>query len=79
MAGGVDQVEDVLLPIGRCVVHAGGLELDRDAPLPLQIHVVEELVLHVAVGDRARVLEQPVGQGRLAVIDVGNDAEVADP
>ena len=79
MAWGIDQVEDVLLPIGRLVVHPGGLEFDRDPPLPLQVHVVQELVLHVPVGHGARVLQQPVGQGRLAVVDVGNDAEVANP
>ena len=75
----IDQVEDVLLPIGRRVIHPGGLKLDRDSPLPLQVHVVQELVLHVPVGHGARVLQQAVGQGRLAVVDVGNDAEVADP
>jgi hypothetical protein len=79
VAGGVDQVEDVRLPVGRLVLHAGGLELDGDAALALQLHVVEELLLHVARGDGAGVLQQPVGQGRFAVVDVGNDAEVADP
>ena len=48
-------------------------------PLPLQIHVVQELVLHVAVGHRAGVLQEPVRQRRLAVVDVGDDAEITDP
>jgi hypothetical protein len=36
------------------------------------------LRLHVAVGDGAGHLQQAVGQGALAVVDVGDDAEVAD-
>ena len=79
MAGGVDQVEHIQLTVGRPVFHAGCLQLDRDAALALQLHVVEELFLHVAGGHRARVLQQPVGQGGFAVVDVGDDAEIADP
>ena len=79
MTGGVDQVEDVGLAVGRLVLHARGLELDGDPPLPLELHVVEELLLHVPDRHRAGVLEQAIGQGRLPVVDVGNDAEIADP
>ena len=75
----IDEVEHVLLSIGRLVVHAGGLELDRDPPFPLQLHVVEELLLHIPIGHRAGVLQQTVGQRRLAMVDVGNDAEISDP
>ena len=78
MTGGVDQVENVLLTIGCAVIHARGLELDRDPPLPLEIHVVQELILHVTVGHRVGVLQQTIRQGRLAVVDVGDDAEIAD-
>ncbi len=73
MAGRVDQVQLVSLV---CEPHR--LRLDRDAPLTLEIHLVEVLGAHVAARDRVRHLEQPVGEGRLAVVDVGNDAEVAD-
>ncbi len=79
MAGGINEVEHILLTIRRLVVHAGRLELDRDPPFPLQLHVVEELLLHIPIGHRAGVLQQPVGQRRLAMVDVGNDAEVANP
>ena len=34
--------------------------------------------LHLALADGAGELEQPVGQRGLAVVDVGDDAEVAD-
>ena len=54
------------------------LGLDGDAPLALEVHRVEVLLLHVARLDRARDLEDAIGQRRLAVIDVGDDREVAD-
>jgi len=78
MARRVDQVENVVPPVLRAVGKGDGLALDRDPPLTLDVHVVEQLVAEVAVLDHARVLDEPVGQGRLAVVDVGDDAEVAD-
>jgi hypothetical protein len=75
----VDQVEHVLLAVGRRVAHARGLGLDRDAALALQVHLVEELIALLAPGERPGGVQQPVGQGALAVVDVGDDAEVADP
>ena len=79
VARGIDQVEDVALAICSGVLHPRRLELDRDAPFPLQLHVVEELLLHVADRDRAGFLQQPVGQGGFPMVDVGNDAEIANP
>src|SRR5690606_33055375 len=52
--------------------------LDGDPPLTFQIHVVEELLAGLAVGERAGGLEQAIGQGALAVVDVGDDGEIAD-
>jgi hypothetical protein len=73
VTGRVDEIDDVAVPLDPHV-----LRFDRDAALALQIHRVEELGAHVARVDRAGHLEQPVGQRRLAVVDVRNDAEAAD-
>jgi hypothetical protein len=51
---------------------------DRDAPLPLKIHRIEMLRLQHAIRDGAGGLQQTIAQGRLAVIDVGDDAEIPD-
>ena len=69
----VDQVELVALP-----VDAHRLRLDRDPPLALEIHRVEQLLAHLALGNGVRELQNPIGERRLAVIDVGDDREVAD-
>jgi hypothetical protein len=58
------------------VKHGHGAGLDGDAALALQVHVVEDLLLELALGDGAGAHEQPVGQGALAVVDVGDDREV---
>jgi hypothetical protein len=78
VAGGVDQVQDVHLAVLGLVVDADGVGLDGDAALALDIHAVEQLGFHVAVGHRARRLDQPVGQRGFAVVDVRHDGEIAD-
>ena len=72
--GRVDQVQLIALP-----GDAHRLGLDRDPALALEIHRIEQLLAHVAVGDRVRELENAIGQGRFPVVDVGDDGEVADP
>ena len=74
----VDQVEHVLLPVVGRVVQPDRVRLDRDAALALEVHAVEHLRLHLAHLERAGDFEEPVGQRRLAVVDVRDDREVTD-
>ena len=76
--GRIDQVEDVDLPVVGLVGQADGVGLDGDAPLALEVHRVEDLRLHLARLQRAGDLEKAIGERRLAVVDVGDDGEVAD-
>ena len=77
VAGRVDQVEPVGQAVARGVLEADGARLDRDALLALEVHRVEDLARHLAGVDRVGQLQQPVGERGLAVVDVGDDAEVA--
>jgi hypothetical protein len=63
----------VVFVIDRDRVHADG-----DAAFALQVHAVERLGLDVALGDRAGLEQELVGQRALAVVDVRDDAEVAN-
>ena len=54
------------------------LGLDGDAPLPLDVHGVEVLLPHEPGVDGSGDLQDAVRQGRLAVVDVADDGEVAD-
>ena len=43
MSRGIDQVEDILLPVARLVYDTDCLGFDRDTTLPLQFHIVKNL------------------------------------
>jgi hypothetical protein len=73
VAGRVDQVELVPFP-----GHPHGLGLYRDPAFALQIHRVEDLLAHLASGDGLGEFKHTVGQGRLSVVDVRDDREVAN-
>lgn len=60
--GGVDQVEGIGTAVRRVVVQGDGVGLDGDPPFPLEIHAVEELVLHIPQFDRPGLFEDTVGQ-----------------
>ncbi len=77
VAGGVDEVQPVGLPAAG-VLHLDRVALDGDALLPLQVHVVQHLVLHLPVAERTRQFQQPVRQRALSVVDMRDDAKVAD-
>ena len=78
MAGGVDQIEDVVLPVLGGVHQGDRVGLDGDAPFPFQVHVVQQLVFHLPQRHRLGQLQNPVGQGGLAVVNVGHNAEIAN-
>ena len=73
VARSVDQVDHVV-----AVVEPHRLELDGDAALALEVHRIEVLGAHLPGVDGAADLEDAVGQGGLAVVDVGDDRQVAD-
>ena len=82
VAGGVDDVDDHrLAAAGRTgVVDRGVLREDRDALLALEVAGVHDAVGHalgLVRGERAGLAEHRVDQRGLAVVDVGDDRDVA--
>ena len=78
MTRSVDEVERVFFLRWTPVAEARGMGLDGDAPLPLQIHGVQDLIPKLPRGKTPGPLDQSVSQGRLAVVDVGNDRKIPD-
>ena len=78
MSGGVDQVEDIFFAVFRPVHRADGLTLDGDPAFPLQIHIVQDLVLHFTAGEQTCLLDDAVRQSGLAVVNMSYNAEIAD-
>jgi len=76
VAGRVDEVQDVRLPLVG-VLHLYGVGLDGDAPFALQVHVVQQLRLRLPMCDGVGMLQQPVRQRALAVVDMRDDAKIA--
>src|SRR5574340_223025 len=74
----VDQVEGVLLAVAGAVGQGNGLTLDRDAAFALDVHIVEDLVLEGPFVGYAGKLDETVGECGLALIDMGDDAEIAN-
>ena len=78
MAGRVHQVQDVILAVLGGVIQPHRLRLDRNPALTLDIHIVENLFGHLALGQSATNLDQPVGDGRLAMVDMRDNRKIAD-
>ena len=73
MAGGVDDVD-----LHAAVAHRGVLGEDRDALLALEVVRVHDPLVDVLVGaEDAGLPEHGVDQRGLAVVDVGDDGDVA--
>ena len=75
---GVDQIEHKILSILRLVRHLNGVAFDGDSTLSFEVHIVERLVLHLPLCNGSSGLEESIGQGAFAVVDVGNDAEISN-
>src|SRR6218665_630736 len=79
MARGINEIELVALSIFfRGVIQRDRMRFDGDAALALEIHGVQHLSLHLTRLKATTYLDEAVGQCGLAVIDMGDDGEVAD-
>ena len=78
MSRGVDKVENVFIPILCLIYGADSLGFDGDSTLPLQIHIVQHLLLHLPAGQQAGLLNDTVSQGGLAVVDMCYDTKISD-
>src|SRR5262245_13172618 len=73
MPGSIDQIQLVVLP-----AHPDWRQFDRNSPLPLDVHLIKQLLAHFPLGDCTGDLQQAVSQGRFAMIDMGNDAKISN-
>ena len=74
----VDEIEHIVLPVVGAVVEPDGARLNGDAALPLQLHIIQNLRLHLPFVHGAGLLQQPVGQRGFAVVDVGNNGKISN-
>ena len=73
MSRRINQIQDILLTTTH-ILHLYGVTLDGNTALTLQFHIVKHLALsHL---NSVCSLKQPVGQRRLTVVNMCNNAEV---
>ncbi len=78
VAGRVDQIQLVCVSVFGVVMEANAFGFDGDATLALQVHGIEDLLVHFALRKRAGHFEQAVGERGFAVVDVRDDTKIAD-
>jgi hypothetical protein len=72
VSGSIDEIELDSLPL-----HAYWSQLDCDATLSLEIHLIEGLRLELALLEGTRDLHESIGERRLSVVDMGDNTEIA--
>ena len=60
------------------VLHLNCMTFDGNTPLPFQVHVVQGLIGHIPFRNGVGKLQQTVGQGAFPMVDVCDDAKIAD-
>ena len=78
VTGGIDKVQHIFLAIAGLVHAAHSLSLDSNTTLTLQIHGVQNLLLHFPFAQCTGIFYQSVSQRRFAMIYMGNNRKVAD-
>ena len=74
VSGRVDEIDLVVFPANRCV-----LRQNRDAALTLEVVRIEHALAHGLIRPKdARLMQHRVHQGRLAVVDVGDNRHISN-
>ena len=79
MSGGINEIKQILFSILRDVVKGHRVTLYGYASLPLQIHRIKKLFLHLSLKNRLGTLEESIGQSGFAMINMRYDTKVSNP
>ena len=72
----IDQIENIFLSIFRLVDRPHSLCLDRNPTLPFQLHVVQNLGLHLTAGQKSGHFNNPVCQCGFSMVDMCNNTKI---
>ena len=75
MARSINQIQLIGLAI-FLIRHRHRTSFDRDPTLTFEIKIVQQLFFHLANRHSSCVFEQSIRQRALAVVDMGDDAEI---
>ena len=77
MTGCVDKAQLKMLCLAVCVWECYGLAFYGYSPLPLNIHVIKDLVTKLALVHQTGVLYKAIRERRLSMVDVGYNTEIS--
>ena len=77
MTGSINEIEDIFFSILGLIYRSYGLSLDSDASLPLNIHIVQYLLLHLPLSEQTCLLDNSVCKCALTVVDMSHYTEVS--
>ena len=78
MSRRVDQIQHIFPAVLCLIDQPDRLGFDRNPALPLKLHIVQHLRLHLPLGQKPRHLNDPVRQCRLSVVNMRDNAKIAD-
>ena len=78
MAWGVNEIQVIDITVVGGIVQLDSGGLDGNAPLPLQLHGVQQLLRPDPLVDGVALLQQTVRQGGFAVVNMGNNGKISD-
>ena len=78
VARGINEVQLIGFAVFGRVIQGNAVGFDGDPALALEVHGVQNLGFHFALGEAAAHLNKTIGQRRLAMVNVGDDGEIAD-
>ena len=74
----INEVDHIVQAVAVAVSQPHRLRLDGDPALAFDVHLIKELLTLFALRQSAGDPEQTVSEGRLTMVDVGDDREVTN-
>ena len=72
----INEVQQIVLTVRCTVGECNRVALDGNAPFTLDVHRVEHLVAELTLRNATTGLDQPIGQSRLTMINMGDNAKI---
>jgi hypothetical protein len=76
MAGRVDQVKLVPVAVVGFIIEPHSVGFNSDTALAFEIHRIEHLRHHFALGEGSGGLQKPVREGAFTMVNMRNDGEI---
>ena len=77
MPRGVNQIQVIFVAVSGSVGQANRLAFYGDTAFSFDIHVVQNLIFEITVRYDVRGLDQPIGEGGLPMVDMGDYTEIS--